>query len=205
MGLKLDVLTSSSDQSHNFVVSGVALDSLQAIDALKIEPSHFIGSSLVRVNGVRTKGLKRPKVQDLLKAPRPLYLQLRLADDAYAKVKEHTQKEANLKVLKASPLEIKEVQFGEGALGLAMVELKKVGILIVKALTKDADGAPGQAERAGLEPGMIMMALNSSIVFTRMNLDEMLNTLTNTPGPSVLSLRARQTSISLFLRVMPQG
>ena len=77
-----------------------------------------------------------------------MYLQLRLADDAYAKVKESTQKEANLKAFKASPLSIKEVQFEAGPLGLALVELKKAGILIVKALTKGADGEPGQAEKA---------------------------------------------------------
>ncbi len=192
MGLKLDVLTNSTDQSHSFVVSGVAPDSLadKAIEAVKLESSLFLGSSLVCVNGMRTKGLKRPKLQELLKAPRPLYLQLRLADDAYAKVKERTQREANLKALTASPLDIKEVQFGEGPLGLALVELKKAGILIVKALTKDVDGAPGQAEKAGLEPGMIMLALNSSIVFSRMNLDQMLEIITKAPRP-VSALFAR--------------
>ncbi len=185
MGLKLDVLSNQQDGTSVFQVAGITPGSLaeDAIKALKFEPELFLDSQLACVNGLRTKGCSRERVQELLKAPRPLYLQLRLADGAYSAIKERQQKEANLKAIKASPLSTKEVEFEDGALGLNLVELKRAGIVIIKACTKAADGSSQQAERLGLEPGMIMLSIDKNIIFHRMNLDQMLGLVKSTPRP----------------------
>ena len=151
--------------------------------ALKFEPELFLNSQLACINGVRTKGCSKERVQELLKAPRPLYLQLRLADGAYRAIKERQQKEANLKAIKACPLRIKEVEFEDGPLGLNLVELKKAGIVIIKACTKATDGSPLQAQRLGLEPGMIVLSIDKNIIFHRMNLEQMLEVVRSTPRP----------------------
>jgi hypothetical protein len=187
MGLKLDVLTNKQDKTSVFQVSSITPNSLAmaAIKALKFnEPELFVNSQMACVNGVRTKGASRERVQELLKAPRPLYLQLRLADGAYSAVKERQQKEANLQAIRASPLSVKEVEFVDGPLGLNLVELRKAGIVIIKALTRDAaTGLPLQAERVGLEPGMIMLSVDCNIIFHRMDLDQMLAVVKQAPRP----------------------
>ena len=51
---------------------------------------------------------------------------------------------------------------------------------------------------------MIMLALNSSIVFSRMNPDQMLAVIKDAPRPITARSHARRTTTSPYLRVTPR-
>jgi len=170
LGLKLDLLREDSrvDTVTNVVVASVGPGSQgeKACAALGWPKSFMESSTVLTVNGARLYSATKERVYGLLSGRRPLFLHIRLTDQAYGYLRTHTALMAKAAAEEES--KYVTVVFKEGPLGMVLTEVPTRGVVVIRAFARGAGDAMLQAEASRkCKVGLVVLGINGKVLLGR--------------------------------------
>ena len=141
--------------------------------------------------------LARDKVKKLLSEPRPLFIRVLLDPAAYQVIRDRAVAMRTVEGLKQTPLKIVQLEVTEGSVGLTLKELKAGKVLVVTGFASSNESTSNgedagedelcTARQAGVEKGMLLLALNNTVIFQSATMQQMTTSLSSLPRPITLT------------------